>query len=94
LDRLAKTVAHLERRAACLETQAKLAQAKTDDFQAFVVDAMRKLLPPSPPPPTFCESCFFFTTDSAGNGWCTSCRVSINATDRGCKNYLLNEDCA
>ncbi len=84
LDRLAKIVADLDRRVACLETPAKLAQAGTYKFQTFMVDAMRKLLPP----PIFCESCFFFRTDPGGTIRCGKSQASINATDLGCKNYI------
>ena len=88
LDRLAKIVADLDRRVACLETQAKLAQAGTDKFQRFMVDAMKKLLPPVPRP-NFCGSCAHFTSEPAGNGWCGLQGVPMDAADLGCDRYQL-----
>lgn len=93
LDRLAKTVADLERRVACLEAQAKLAQAGTDKFQTFMVDAMRKLLPPEPPP-NFCGSCMFFDTESAGDQWCGAHGKPRDAADLACDIYQLAKCCA
>ncbi len=66
---------------------------KMDEFQAFMVDAMRQLLP-LVPLPNLCGPCAFFTADPTGKGLCALRDVPMAAADLGCDNYQLARNCA